>query len=91
MMAKYINECPYMVPIERISEGNYMFGNRKAYGKIMNGKLIIRVGGGYMTIEEFLKQYESEFNQNKELHITVGNGADINIDPRGRATPPKSK
>jgi Growth-Arrest-Specific Protein 2 Domain len=34
-----------------------MYGSKKIFAKIMNGKLIIRVGGGYMLIDEFLKNY----------------------------------
>lgn len=55
MMAKFINECPFYIPVERLAEGHYMIGNKKVYAKIMNGKLIIRVGGGYMLIDEFLQ------------------------------------
>ena len=34
-----------------------MFGTKKIYCKIINGKLVVRVGGGYMGIEEFIMQY----------------------------------
>lgn len=34
-----------------------MYGSKKIFAKIMNGKLIIRVGGGYMLIDEFLKNF----------------------------------
>ena len=34
-----------------------MFGEKKIYAKIINGKLIIRVGGGYMNIDEFMQHY----------------------------------
>lgn len=34
-----------------------MFGSRKIFAKIMNEKLVIRVGGGYMLIDEFLQTY----------------------------------
>ena len=37
-----------------------MFGTKKIYAKIMNGKLVIRVGGGYMNIEEFIKTYADQ-------------------------------
>lgn len=38
-----------------------MFGTKKIQAKIMNDKLVIRVSGGYMLVEEFLKNYaESE-------------------------------
>eukprot|EP00349_Pseudokeronopsis_sp_Brazil_P010500 CAMPEP_0202979630 /NCGR_PEP_ID=MMETSP1396-20130829/85725_1 /ASSEMBLY_ACC=CAM_ASM_000872 /TAXON_ID= /ORGANISM="Pseudokeronopsis sp., Strain Brazil" /LENGTH=212 /DNA_ID=CAMNT_0049719139 /DNA_START=1433 /DNA_END=2071 /DNA_ORIENTATION=+ len=57
MMAKYLNECDYYVPVKRLGEGQYLYGSKKIFAKIMNGKLIIRVGGGYMLIDEFLKNY----------------------------------
>lgn len=34
-----------------------MFGTRKIYCKIINSKLVVRVGGGYMGIEDFILQY----------------------------------
>ncbi len=57
MMAKYLNDCPYYVPVKRLGEGQYMYGSKKIFAKIMNGKLIIRVGGGYILIDEFLQNY----------------------------------
>ena len=58
MMAKYLNEIDFHVPVERISEGNYILGSKKIYAKIMNGKLVIRVGGGFMLMDEFLKNFD---------------------------------
>ena len=57
LLAKYINltQCP--VPIKRMGGGYYMFGTKKIYAKIINGKLVIRVGGGYMSIDEFMFYY----------------------------------
>ena len=57
MMAKYLNECAYYVPVKRLGEGQYMYGSKKIFAKIMNGKLIIRVGGGYILIDEFLRNF----------------------------------
>jgi hypothetical protein len=34
-----------------------MFGSRQILAKIINGKLVIRVGGGYMSVDEFIDQY----------------------------------
>ncbi len=64
MMAMHINSCDYYIPVERLQEGNYMWGPKKIFAKIMNGKLIIRVGGGFMLIDEFLKNYETELKGN---------------------------
>ncbi len=66
LLAKYINltQCP--VPIKRLGNGYYLFGTKKIFAKIMNGKLVIRVGGGFMVIEEFIAAYaESEM---KKIH-----------------------
>jgi len=57
LMAVYMNTFPLDVPIQRLGDGNYMFGSRKIFAKIMNDKLVVRVGGGYMLIDEFLNTY----------------------------------
>ena len=48
------NDFDLDIPIQRVGDGQYMFGSRKIFAKIMNDKLVIRVGGGYMLIDEFL-------------------------------------
>ena len=45
------------VPIRRMEQGFYLFGTRKIYAKVLNNKLVVRVGGGYMHIDEFIHQY----------------------------------
>ena len=56
-MAIYINNFDMDVPMQRLGDGQYMFGSRKVFAKIMNDKLVIRVGGGFMLIDEFLPVY----------------------------------
>ncbi len=51
----YATCCP--IPISRLGDGYYQFGQKKIYAKITNGKLVIRVGGGYMGIDEFMYYY----------------------------------
>lgn len=34
-----------------------MFGSKMILAKIVLGKLVIRVGGGYMSVEDFLDHY----------------------------------
>ena len=34
-----------------------VYGTKKIFAKIMNGNLVIRVGGGFMVIEEFIATY----------------------------------
>lgn len=57
MLAEFINSFGCPVPITRLGGGFYMFGTRKIYAKIINGRLVIRVGGGYMNIEEFVAHH----------------------------------
>ena len=56
-IAFHINACEHYVPVKRLGDGQYLYGQRKIFAKIMNEKLVIRVGGGYMLIDEFLKNY----------------------------------
>jgi hypothetical protein len=97
MMAQHINSCNYYVPVERLQEGHYMWGPKKIFAKIMNGKLIIRVGGGFMLIDEFLKHYENELRGSSQLIINVEEGDNTNAhhgvpaDIARSGTPTKSK
>jgi len=43
--------------VKRIAPGKYLFGTKHIMAKIINGKLVIRVGGGYMSADEFIEQY----------------------------------
>ena len=47
----------WQVPAKRLGGGYYTMGSKKIYCKIRNGKLVVRVGGGYMQMEDFLDQY----------------------------------
>lgn len=60
MINLYINQTNCPVPIRKIGNGFYLFGTKKIYAKILNGKLVIRVGGGYMVIEEFIATYADQ-------------------------------
>ena len=41
----------------RENEGVYSFGTKKTNIKIESGNLKVRVGGGYLSIDEFVDQY----------------------------------
>ena len=56
-MAKYINSMEVAVPVRRLGEGFYLFGTRKIYAKVLNNKLVVRVGGGFMSFTEFIDTY----------------------------------
>lgn len=49
------NECS--IKVIRTSCGKYMFGTKSVMAKVINGKLVIRVGGGYMGADEFIRTY----------------------------------
>jgi len=57
LFGDYINKLNCPVTINRLGNGYYTFGTRKIFAKVINGKLVIRVGGGYMGIEEFMRYY----------------------------------
>jgi len=70
MLADFLNMFGTKVPILRLGGGFYLFGTRKIYAKIMNGRLVVRVGGGYMTIDEFVSSYEmSELKKLEKLAV----------------------
>ena len=60
-IAEYINNYPdrqkLKIMFMRESEGVYEFGSRRVMVKVERDKIQIKVGGGYLSIDEFLDQY----------------------------------
>ena len=69
-LAEYINNYPERAKLKimfmRESEGIYQFGTKRVYVRVEKDKInskilcihfIVRVGGGYLSIDEFLDQY----------------------------------
>ena len=60
-LAEYINNYPEREKLQvlfmRESEGVYQFGNKKISVKVEKDSIKIRVGGGFLSIDEFLDQY----------------------------------
>lgn len=60
-LAEYINNYPERAKLKimflRESEGIYQFGTKKVYVRVDHDKINIRVGGGFLSIDEFLDQY----------------------------------
>ncbi len=66
MLAETLLKLGIDIKITRMGGGYYMFGQKKIYCKIINGKLVVRVGGGYLGIEEFIQMYgKSEMDKDK--------------------------
>ena len=60
-LAEFINNYPernkLKIMFMRESEGIYQFGSKRVFCRVEKDKIIIRVGGGYLSIEEFLDIY----------------------------------
>ena len=60
-LAEYINNYPdrqkLKIMFMRESEGVYEFGSKRVMVKVERGKIQIKVGGGFLSIDEFLDQY----------------------------------
>lgn len=53
----------------RESEGVYFFGKKRVYIKIEQGnKIMVRVGGGYIAIDDFIEQYTDQEIEKIERH-----------------------
>ena len=57
-LAEYINNYPdrqkLKIMFMRESEGVYEFGSKRVYVKVDKDRINVRVGGGYLSIDEFL-------------------------------------
>ena len=60
-IAEYINNYPdrnkLKIMFMRESEGVYQFGSKRINVRVDKDKINIRVGGGFLSIDEFLDQY----------------------------------
>ena len=61
-LASYLNLYPEREKMNimflRESEGVYQFGQKRVYVKVEKGNtILVRVGGGFMHIDEFINQY----------------------------------
>ena len=60
-LAEYINNYPDRQKLKimflRESEGVYEFGSKRVMVKVERDKIQIKVGGGYLSIDEFSDQY----------------------------------
>jgi len=70
------------VELKRLGGGFYMFGNKKIYCKLMNGKLVVRVGGGYVGIEEFIRTYMKEKAKKVGDKYEISKEVDEDFNPK---------
>lgn len=108
-LAEYINNYPdrqkLKIMFMRESEGVYEFGQRRVMVKVERGKIQIKVGGGYLSIDEFLDQYTpvelerlerkdplKRFSERVAVQKTIGDKVSIETSPvRRQDSPTKSR
>ncbi len=77
-LAEYINNAPVATRAKmnfvRESEGIYKYGKKRVFMKIEKDQIIIRVGGGYLTIEEFVEQYCDTESSKKKFFGLIYSG-----------------
>ena len=59
-LGDYINKLDHQkmrIMFMRESAGVYEFGQKRVMVRVERGKIQIKVGGGYLSIDEFLEQY----------------------------------
>jgi len=77
-LAEYINCAPSKLRSKmhfvREAEGVYKYGKKRVFMKIEGEHIIIRVGGGYLTIDEFIDQYCDGEGEKKKFYGLIYGG-----------------
>ena len=107
-LAEYINNYPdrkkLKIMFMRESEGVYEFGSRKVMVKVERGKIQIKVGGGFLSIDEFLDQYTpselekldrvdplKRFSEKVAVQKTLGDKVAVETSPIRRDSSPERR
>jgi len=97
-LAEYINNYPdrkkLKIMFMRESEGVYEFGSKRVKVSVQRDKIQIKVGGGYLSIDEFLDQYTpteldrlerrdplKRFNEKVAVQKVIGDRAGVETSP----------
>ena len=51
------SDLPIPIPFTREEPGVYLFGTKRVFLKLENGNIVIRIGGGYTNIQNFIEIY----------------------------------
>ena len=78
-LANYINKAPVRIrskmDFEREAPGVYRYHRKKVFMKIEQETIVIRVGGGFLTLDEFVALYcGGEIDQQKKITNLVYGG-----------------
>lgn len=76
-LSDYVNTAssPEKITFSREKQGLYTFGTKRVFVKLEQGKVIVRVGGGFLKIEDFIDMYaptELVRCQNRQRGHAVG-------------------
>ena len=97
-LAEYINNYPdrkkLKIMFMRESTGVYEFGSKRVAVSVQRDKIQIKVGGGYLSIDEFLDQYTpaeldrlerrdplKRFSEKVAVQKVIGDRAGIETSP----------
>lgn len=104
-LAEFINNYPERAKLKimfmRESEGVYQFGTKRVAVKVEKNAIKIRVGGGYLSIDEFLDQYTpveleklerkdplKRFSEKIAVQKTIVNSGVREVSPVARTSSP---
>ena len=108
-LAEYINNYPdrqkLKIMFMRESEGVYEFGSKRVHVKVASDKIQIKVGGGFLSIDEFLDQYTpveleklerrdplKRFSERVAVQKVLGEKVGVEISPvRRQQSPAKTR
>lgn len=107
-LAEFINNYPERSKLKimfmRESEGVYQFGTKRVAVKVEKDNIKIRVGGGYLSIDEFLDQYTpveleklerkdplKRFSEKVSIQKTIVNAGVRESSPVARTSSPGRK
>lgn len=105
-LAEYINNYPdrqkLKIMFMRESEGVYEFGSKRVFVKVEKGSIRIKVGGGFLSIDEFLDQYTpveleklerrdplKRYSEKVAVQKTLADKSGVETSPVRRASPTK--
>jgi hypothetical protein len=77
-LADYLNRYSDLpVEFKREEPGVYLFGTRKVIVRLEQGRIVVRVGGGYMTLEEFVEVYSPLEVQKLSESMELGRSSSV--------------
>eukprot|EP00347_Sterkiella_histriomuscorum_P019124 403342857 len=60
MLEEFVRTHKIKVPIAYIDESKYLFGTKLINAQIINGVLMVRVGGGFMELAEYVEKHSAK-------------------------------